>query len=137
MSTNKRPVAVRAAKQTIKARKGILYYTIGTQQIDAEGNFFIDDTIVKEGFNPSIVNTLANAGTIIVLEDSVLEDYLADGFSYIDSNNASTNTIKKLKDVEAAKAEVERKNIELEARLASLESKPTKAASKAKGGTNA
>ncbi len=137
MSTNKRPVAVKAAKKSINKRKGILYYTLGTQQIDAEGNFFIDDTIVKEGFDPKIVETLANKGTIVILEGDVLSDFEAEGFSYIDANNASTNTVRKLKDAEAAKAEVERKNAELEAKLAAMEAKATKStASKAKGGSN-
>lgn len=136
MSTNTRPVAIKAAKQTLKSRKGILYYTLGTQQIDAEGNFFVDDTVVKEGFYPSIITTLENQGVIVILEGDVLSDFEANGFSYIDADNASTNTVRKLKEAESAKAEVERKNAELEARLAAFETAATKAI-KTKGGSNA
>ena len=121
MSANQKPIAVKVSKETLETRRGTLYYTIGTQQMDADGNFFIDDTIVKESFNDSIIQTLAEQGTVVILENGVLNDYLEFGFSYIDSNNASTNVVRKLKEAEAAKVAAENKNRDLEARLAAFE----------------
>lgn len=149
MSANQKPIAVKASKETLETRRGTLYYTIGTQQIDADGNFFIDNTIVKESFNDSILHTLAEQGTVVVLENGVLNDYLEFGYSYIDSNNASTNTVRKLKEAEAAKDAVEQRNRDLEARLAAFENGSIKTVSsesvsnpvvkriRRKGGSNA
>lgn len=140
MSANQKPIAVKASKQTLETRRGTLYYTIGTQQVDADGNFFIDDTVVKESFNDSIIQTLAEQGTVVILENEVLNDYVDFGFSYIDSNNASTNVVRKLKEAEAAKVAAEQRNKDLEARLAAFEKSSNTTiteTAKAKGGTNA
>lgn len=149
MSANQKPIAVKVSKETLETRRGTLYYTIGTQQMDADGNFFIDDTIVKESFNDSIIQTLAEQGTVVILENGVLNDYLEFGFSYIDSNNASTNVVRKLKEAEAAKVAVEKRNRDLEARLAAFENgsnlsvssesvtKPIIKRTRRKGGSNA
>lgn len=140
MSANQKPIAVKASKQTLETRRGTLYYTIGTQQVDADGNFFIDDTVVKESFNDSIIQTLAEQGTVVILENEVLNDYVDFGFSYIDSNNASTNVVRKLKEAEAAKVAAEQRNKDLEARLAAFEKGSNTTiteTAKAKGGTNA
>lgn len=137
MSTNKKPIAVKAKKSKSLTDRGTLYYTIGTQHIDENNDFFIDDSIVKTGFDNSILQTMAEAGTIVILEGEVLADYKREGFSYIDATNASTNTVRKLKEAEAAKLEIEKRNAELEARLAAIENKTKKPATKTtKGGSN-
>jgi len=125
---SKRPVAVKAAK-TLKnnSATGLLYFTIGTQQIDGEGNFFIDDTIVKESYNRSITTDLANRGIVMILEGDVLDEYKAEQFAYINESGASTASIRKVKEQENTIAEMAKK-------LATFEKASAKSATK--GGSN-
>ena len=139
MSTNQRPVPKQKGKkqQNKRSTNGTLYYTIGTQRISEEDEFYIDESVVKEGFNLSILHSEAELGKLVILSGEVLADYLSTGFSYIDANNASTNVSRKLKEAEAGRLEAERKAAEAEARFAELEAKTQgKSTSKAKGGSN-
>ena len=136
MSTKQMPKSGKIKPAEIDKSTGTLYYTIGTQDHTPEGEFFINEEIVKKSYNDSVVEILETQGKVVILRGDVLADFLADGFSFIDDNDASSNSRRKLKESEAAKAEVERKNAELEARLAAFETAATKAI-KTKGGSNA
>jgi tRNA U34 2-thiouridine synthase MnmA/TrmU len=133
MSTKSRPIPGNERGEKITQTRGILYYTIGTHRVDNEGSFYIDETRVKEGFNYDILQSLENEGRIIVLKGNVLTDYISDQFSYIDDDNANSNAVRRLKDAEAAIAELQRKNETLAAQVAETNSKT----SKGKGVSNA
>ena len=108
---------------------GLLYFTVGTQQIDKEGNFFIDDTIVKQSYNRSITMDLASRGIVMILEGDALEEYKADDFAYINESGASTASIRKVKEQQATIAEMAKK-------LAAFEKAGVTKTPKPKGGNN-
>ena len=126
MSSNqtnlKRPVAYKIGKGVPTSATGIHYWTIGTQQMDIEGNVYIDESIVRESFNADVVNMYAAQGVVVILEGETLEEYLENGFVYIDNGGASTANIRKVKEQEQLLLEKERKNAELEAKIATMQS---------------
>jgi hypothetical protein len=118
----KRPVAYKIGKEVSTSATGIYYWTIGTQQMDIEGNVYIDESIVRESFNADVVNMYAAQGVVVILEGETLEEYLENGFVYIDNGCASTANIRKVKEQEQLLIEKDKKNAELEAKIASMQS---------------
>lgn len=116
-----KPVNFKQNKVQLSSATGIYFWTVGTQQMDEEGNVYIDESIVSESLNADVVNDYANRGVVVILEGEVLEEYLENGFVYITSSGTSTASIRKVKEQELLLAEKDRKNAELEAKLAKLE----------------
>ena len=136
MVTKQRPQSGRTPLELKDKGTGILYYTVGTQGFTTEGEYYIDETIVKQSYNQSVTETLEMQGKVIILRGTLLEEYLNEGFSYIDSDNASTNATRKLKEIEAAKTVVEKENEMLKAAMAEMQNKEKSATVKTKGGSN-
>jgi osmotically-inducible protein OsmY len=128
-SQSNRPIpAERKASKTYKDNS-TYFWNVGTQREDANGDLYIDESIVKSDTYSATLQVYADKGVIVILEGETLAEYLAEGFVYITNQGISASSIRKAKEQESTIAEMAKKIAAFEA----AQAKP----SKVKGGPNA